>query len=308
MKWAEIKIVFEHDNPQAASELIADAFYSFGVTGVVMDEPEEHNPDDWENGIVKGPENFGVAAYFPVNERLNETLDGLKQALEALEEEIGITYAFYRKDIDEQDWAESWKTYFWPEHITDSIVVKPTWRKYDPKPGEMILELDPGMAFGTGAHPTTAQCVVLLEKYIQKGDMLLDVGCGSGILMVAALLLGAGHVTGTDNDPVAVEVAIQNLILNRMEKDRFSVFENNLAKGLDRKFDVVVANILTDVILLLLDDIRDVLKPGGLFITSGIIEKNRHYVLDKMERMEFSVVEIRNMKDWAAIAGRLTLK
>ena len=228
-----------------------------------------------------------------------------RSGLERLRERTGIAYRMVCRKIDEQDWAESWKAYFWPQEITPRLVVKPTWREYAPKNGQIVIEIDPGMAFGTGTHPTTALCAQMIETALKPGDRMLDVGTGSGILMIIAARLGASRMLGVDNDEVAVETARKNLLLNQIDPGTFEVVQGNLIDGVTGTFDLVTANILSDVIIRLLNDIPRVLAPGGLFVASGIIEENCGKVLEKMEQAGLTAVETIIREKWAAIRARL---
>jgi ribosomal protein L11 methyltransferase len=206
--------------------------------------------------------------------------------------------------VDEQNWADSWKAFFWPQKIGERIVVKPSWRDYASNPGEIILEIDPGMAFGTGTHPTTTLCVQLIECHLNPGDAVLDIGTGSGILLLAAAKLGAGRLCGGDRDEMAVRVAAENLRRNGVEPRRICLAQGSLAEPFRGRFDVVAANILTHVIVELLGDVMRLLKPGGIFICSGIIESNRDLVAGKMRDVGLDVLEIRQKEGWVALAGR----
>ena len=216
-----------------------------------------------------------------------------------------LEYRIQYQRMDEEDWAESWKDFFYPEQITPTMVVKPTWREYTPKPGQQVIEIDPGMAFGTGTHPTTALCIELLEKKVRTGQAILDVGTGSGILLIAAAKLGAAQLTGVDLDPVAVEVAEANLCLNGIPEERFKLSCGNLTETVGGRFDGVVANILADVIVDLLDYLPPLVKPGGWLICSGIIQAYRDRVVRKMSSCGFLVEEVLARGDWVALAGRL---
>ena len=202
-------------------------------------------------------------------------------------------------------WAHAWKAYFWPRKITRHLVVKPTWRKYTPESDEIVIELDPGMAFGTGTHPTTVLCAAMIEKYLKKGDRFLDVGTGSGILMIAAAGLGAARVCGIDKDETAVQIASANLKINSIQSHRFELNTANLIDETSETYDMVAANILTDVILELIGDIKPVLSPGGIFISSGIIEKKKGQVTGALRNIGFEIVETAVKEGWVAIASRL---
>jgi len=301
----ETKVIFEHEDSRLASDLIADAFYEAGLQGVVVESPEAEPTLDWGEDAEKLPEYHAVTGYFPENDQGRHQYRGLEQVLERLRKRTGIVYRMVCRKIDEQDWAESWKAYFWPQEITPRLVVKPTWREYAPKNGQIVIEIDPGMAFGTGTHPTTALCARMIETCLKPGDRMLDVGTGSGILMIIAARLGAGRMLGVDNDEVAVETARKNLLLNQIDPGTFEVVQGNLIDGVTGTFDLVTANILSEVIIRLLNDIPRVLSPGGLFVASGIIEENCGRVLEKMEQTGLTAVETIIREKWAAIRARL---
>ncbi|MBC2712968.1 MAG: 50S ribosomal protein L11 methyltransferase, partial [Desulfosarcina sp.] len=224
----------------------------------------------------------GVTGYFSDTKSAADKCKALESALLRLESATGIETRVEYARIDEQDWAEAWKEYFWPEKITDTIVVKPSWREYPAGQDDIILEIDPGMAFGTGTHPTTVLCIRMIQTHLKPGDAFLDVGTGSGILMIAAAKLGAGTICGVDNDEVAVAVAKKNLIANNIH--HFSLSTGNLVDGVSQTFDVVTANILAEVILVLLPDVTAVLRENGVFICSGIITAKKDAVLSGLKK------------------------
>ena len=192
----------------------------------------------------------------------------------------------------------------WPVRLSERVVVAPSYGNYSAGENELVIRIDPGMAFGTGTHPTTALCMNLIEEYLKKGDHFLDVGTGSGILMIAAAKLGAEKVVGIDKNEMSVEIARQNLMLNNIQEERFQVRVGDLLGGVRRRFHVVVANLLTEIIVDLLDDMGKVLKKSGVFICSGMIERNTHRVVSKMKRLGFEVVEMRTRAYWVSIAAR----
>ena len=303
MKWIEAKVIFDFNDKQLATDLISNVFYDFGLQGVVVEEPDIEPPEGWGKDAIK-PEHFAVIGYFPKNEKSEGRCRVLKERLASLEKESGIICTIVYSDINEMDWAESWKAHFWPEKISANIVVKPVWREYSKGQNEIVLEIDPGMAFGTGLHPTTSLCVSMIEKYLKRGDSFLDVGTGSGIMMIAAAKLGAGKIWGTDNDEVASDVARNNLMQNRIEKSMFKVITGNLVDKVGERFDLVAANITLDAILTLLDDVKRVMANNGIFVSSGIIEKNEDMVMEKMENLGFEIIEILTKENWVSIACR----
>ncbi|MCP4350078.1 MAG: 50S ribosomal protein L11 methyltransferase [Desulfobacterales bacterium] len=304
MKWTEAKIIYDFHDKQLAVDLISDIFYDLGLKGVVVGDPDAEPDEGWGDGVEKSADDYSVTGYFPKNEQTGKKCRTLENELVRLENENRIKTSVVYMEIDEEDWAESWKTYFWPEKITENIVVRPTWREYNPGQDETVLEIDPGMAFGTGTHPTTALCIGMIEKYLKPGNTFLDIGTGSGILMIAAAKLGAEKIWGTDTDEVAVEIAEKNLLLNKIKPEKFRVANSNLADIVEERFDIVAANILSEVIIVLLDDVRNVLADKGIFICSGIIKRAKDAVVQKMADLEFEILEICEKEEWVSIAAR----
>ena len=205
------------------------------------------------------------------------------------------------KDVDEEDWSNAWKKYYHPVQVGEHLVVCPSWEAYDRKPAEVVLTLNPGMAFGTGTHDTTRLCMELLEKYITPQDTVLDVGCGSGILAITAALLGANKIIGCDIDEVAVKVAGENAALNGVQ-DRIAFHQGDLTSQVEGSFQIICANIVADVIIRLSEDAGSYLAKDGIFITSGIIDTREQDVLNALEQNGFQVIERRTSGGWVALA------
>jgi ribosomal protein L11 methyltransferase len=305
MKWMAAVVLVDADPVELAVELISNLFYDLGLSGVVVEDPDMEPSEGWGDNALPKPDHQSVTGYFPQNDALACNRLKLEQGLATLNQTQGICFQIHYREVDEEDWAESWKAYFWPEKITDMLVVKPTWREYTPAEGEMIIEIDPGMAFGTGTHPTTALCIQMIQDYMKPGDAFLDVGTGSGILMAAAARLGASRLFGTDADSLACDIARQNLVLNQIDPERFCVKSGNLLDTVTETFQLISANILSEVILVLLDDVQQALVPGGILICSGIIEANQKQVVEKMKAAGFQILEVRSQDGWVAIAGKL---
>lgn len=303
MKWIAAKVTFDYLDRDLATDLVADVFYSMDLKGVVVDDPDMDPDQDWGENAIQPPAKSAVTGYFADTEHTAARCDALESALGRLERIAGIKARAEYTHMDEQDWAEAWKAYFWPEKITDTIVVKPSWREYPSKPGEIILEIDPGMAFGTGTHATTALCIRMIQNHLKPGSSFLDVGTGSGILMVAAAKLGAGRLCGVDNDEVALGVAEKNLLTNHI--DSFSLSRRNLADALEGTFDLVAVNILAEVILTLLPDAAAMLEENGTLICSGIVASKKDAVLSGLKATNrFALLEILEKEGWVAIAAR----
>ena len=305
MKVVEIKVMYESDDIERATKEISDIFYGFGVTGLKIEEPmKSKNPlDFYKNEKEFLMVDHAISAYFPLNPYAEKRKMAILSTFEekfADRDDIIYTVDFY--EYDEEDYQNSWKKYLFPEKVSEKFVVKPTWREYTPEADELIIELDPGRAFGTGSHPTTSLCLKLMEENISEGDSVIDVGTGSGILMIAADRLGASEIYGTDIDELAVESAKENLELNKISEEKAKVYKGDLISVVEnKKFDVVVANILADVLLILLHDISKVVKPNGKIIFSGIIEDKCELLKREVESLGFTVEEIKADKEWRAM-------
>ncbi|WP_316571972.1 50S ribosomal protein L11 methyltransferase [Neobacillus sp. YIM B06451] len=311
MKWSEISIHTANEAVEPISHILHEA----GASGVVIEDPFELikeredqfgeiyqlDPNDYpEEGVI-------VKAYLPVNSFLGETVEAIKESINNLiiyDIDIGLNKVTI-SEVNEEEWATAWKKYYNPVKISERFTVVPTWEEYTPvNSDELIIELDPGMAFGTGTHPTTVMCIQALERTVKQGDEVIDVGTGSGVLSIAAALLGASSIKAYDLDEVAVKSARLNIKLNKVQ-DRVLVAQNNLLDGIEeRSADVVVANILAEVILRFTDDVARVLKPGGTFIASGIIQAKKDLVKDAIINEGFSIVETIVMEDWVAIIAQ----
>jgi ribosomal protein L11 methyltransferase len=310
MKWSEISIHTTHEAVEAISNILHEA----GAGGVVIEDPYdlikerdasfgevyELNPDDYpEEGVI-------IKAYLPINSFLGETVEEIKQAINNLllyDIDIGknkITIS----EVNEEEWATAWKKYYNPVKISEKFTIVPTWETYEPvSSDELIIELDPGMAFGTGTHPTTVMCIQALEKYVKPGDTVIDVGTGSGILSIAAAMLGAKSVRALDLDPVAVDSARLNVKLNKVQHI-VTVSQNNLLDRIEEQANVIVANILAEIILRFVDDAYRLLEKNGYFITSGIIQAKKQEVKEGLIKAGFAIEETLVMEDWIAFIAR----
>ncbi|MGG3738864.1 50S ribosomal protein L11 methyltransferase [Aeribacillus pallidus] len=310
MKWSEISI---HTTNEAI-EPISNILHEAGASGVVIEDPfdlykeredqfgeiYQLNPEDYpDEGVI-------IKAYLPVNSFLGETVEEIKQAINNLvlfNIDIGRNKVEI-SEVNEEEWATAWKKYYNPVKISNKFTIVPTWEDYTPvSSDELIIELDPGMAFGTGTHPTTVMCIQALERTVKKGDSVVDVGTGSGVLSIAAALLGASRVMALDLDDVAVTAAKLNVKLNKVQSV-VSVSQNNLLDGIDEQVDVVVANILAEVILRFTDDVAKTVKPGGYFISSGIIQQKKQEVKEAIEKAGFEIEETLIMEDWVAFIAK----
>ncbi len=323
MEYLEVKVY----TTTKGIDPVSGVFLAAGVEGIVVEDPgdfyelmEKKNAYDWDyvdEDLVKDLKNkeTNVTAY------LEKTPEGYAQ-LKQIDEEIWRLATFDAcaafedtvcllgrlklcvRTVDDNDWKDNWKEYFKPVKVTDRIVIKPSWEDYEKQEGEIVIEIDPGAAFGTGKHPTTTMCIKALEKYIRTGEStVLDVGCGSGILSIAAGLLGARDVLGIDIDPLAVIVSKENVAFNKLE-DRIRIVEGDLTKGVDYKADIVVANLMADLVVILAKDVRRHLNPGGLYVSSGILAEKKEEVAAKIREAGFEIVEIYEEDEWVCIVAR----
>ncbi len=304
MDYLELKVIFEAADPELAADLIADAFYDLGLNGVVVETPERDPDADWGADALAPPSHHGVIGYLPVNAELDGRRRAVSAALAGLADRMGIVTEIRQRTIAEQDWAESWKAFFHPERVGRHVVVKPTWREYAPEPDDIMLEIDPGMAFGTGTHPTTRLCIGMIEDYLRPGDAVLDIGTGSGILLLAAARLGAGDLAGVDIDAVAVDIAAANLARNGIAADRIRLWQGGIDRIPARPFSLVVANILSEIIVPMVPAVVRRMAPGAVFISSGIIAKNAPAVRAALAAAGLRLVEERREQDWVALAAR----
>ncbi|MGB5946095.1 50S ribosomal protein L11 methyltransferase [Paenisporosarcina sp.] len=310
MKWSELSIHTTHEAVEAVSNVLHEA----GASGVVIEDSMEfarERQDMFGEIYALDPNDFpakGVIlkAYLPVTSFLGETVEEVKLAIKNLsnyginvgENEIAIS------EVNEEDWATAWKKYYHPVKISERFTIVPTWETYEPvSTDELIIELDPGMAFGTGTHPTTVMCLQALEKTVKSDDYVTDVGTGSGVLAIGAALLGAKHVHALDLDEVAVRSAEINVQLNKVQHIA-NVVHGNLLDSVEQQSDIVVANILAEIIMSFTNDAFQVVKEGGMFITSGIIGAKKEDVKQSLEAAGFIIVEVMMMEDWVTIISK----
>ena len=301
--WIEITI---HTTSEA-SEIVESILLDYGSTGVAIEDPttlEENLHDDFGTIVELSPTDFpdvGVIVKGYINE-LNfddETFTRFKGELEQLGQNINIG-GFFKIEtttIKDSDWENSWKDYFDILNIGEKFVIVPTWREYENEENKYVINIDPGMAFGTGGHETTSLCIKNLEKYVKPHDNIIDVGCGSGILSIAASYLTDGEIKAVDLDKLAVDVSRENFALNNLE-NRIAVEEASLLTKETKRYNVIVANILAHIIELMLDDAYKLLEDGGYYITSGIIKDKKDELLEKMLERGFKLVEETSDNEW----------
>ena len=306
MKWAEVAIETTHE----ANDIVAEIFKDLGAGGVVIDDPELINSYQNESGYdfseleKKAAGAAIVKAYLPFDDKLDDTLRELNERVNFFKHNgEGInkgSCAISWKIVADEDWADNWKAYFHPVKVGEKIVIKPTWEDYKKNNGDLVVELDPGAAFGTGLHPTTAMCIRELEKLVTSDKRIFDVGTGSGVLAIAAARLGATDITAMDYDRTAVTIAAENIAQNNCQK-LIKTGVSDLLQNFDGKADLIIANIIADIIIRLFSELDKYLAAGGVLLASGIITERLDEVKAAAENNGFAVQNIIYEKGWAAM-------
>lgn len=321
MKYIQIDI----KTSRAGIEPLLAALMEVGITDAVVEDPsdiddllDKKNDYDWdyvdESVLALRDKEPQVTVYMNDDDEGRAAAENLRHAVDGLKSQAASGLFGEKADLgplsvemtlcDDSGWKDKWKEYFKPAKVGKTIVVKPTWEDYESQPGEKVLEIDPGMAFGTGTHETTSLCIRLMEEYMKPGDKVLDVGCGSGILSIAGALLGAGEVLGIEIDPVAVDISKENIALNHVENVARAQY-GDLTKGVDFKANVVVANLMADLVMLLSRDVASHMLPGGVYISSGILDEKVVKVVDTMRGLGFRILEVRQDGMWCAVVASL---
>ncbi len=306
--WFEVTVLTSSE----ATEAVAGFLYNCDVEGVSIEDVADVEfkkknlgfADFINESVLTIEEGAMVKGYFKDSENFMNTLNYIKESVDKLGEfgfDKGEGIVTYHK-VNEDDWANNWKQYYKPTKVGEHIVVKPTWEDYEEKPGEVVVELDPGMAFGTGTHETTRMCIKALEKKVEKDTTVFDIGTGSGILSIAAAKLGAKHVVGVDLDPVAVESAKKNLEFNKV--NNIQILYGDLMEVVEGKANIVVANILADIIMFLSEGVRAFIEDEGYFIASGILNTQRDKVTDKLKALDFKIEEVMEDGEWICIIAK----
>ena len=297
--WTEIAITVDTKDIETAGS-IANMVVPYGIyiedySDLENEVMEIAHIDLIEDELLKADRTKGIIhTYVNPHENPLEAVSFIKERLDAVE----IQYEIKIADCATEDWVNNWKQYFHPMPIGEKLLIRPTWEdEYDPQ-GRKVLHIEPGLAFGTGSHPTTKLCLETLEKYITEDSTVLDIGCGSGILSIACLLLGAQKAVGVDIDSLAVKTAQANAVENGFDEKRFTVFQGNLSDKVTGKYTVVVANIVADIIMELNKDVGRFLEEDGVYITGGIIESREDEVLYSFSQNNLQVIERFEEKGW----------
>lgn len=322
MDWLKVSIYVAPEGIEA----LCGRLYSIGITGVEIEDKDdfeeflENNKQYWDYVDEELREKMSgetkVKIYLSDDEEGKAMLSMVENYLASLKNNNSkINYGSLRTEIDtmrEEDWENNWKQFFKPIYVGDRLVIKPEWETIPDGDGKIVFNIDPGMTFGSGQHETTRLCVETLDTTVKKGDKVLDLGCGSGILSIISLMLGAGEARAVDIDPNCKKIAYSNAALNGIGEDVYTVLDGNILTDENFKesteksgpYDIVVANIVADVIIPLARDVRRYLKNGGTFIASGIIEMRIDEVKAAIEENGFTIEEIKKENDWYCIVSR----
>lgn len=318
MKWKK----FTLETTTEAVDLVCDMLNDLGIAGVEINDnvpiTEEEKRQMFVDILPDMKEDDGisfVSFYLDEAEDAQELLSNVREGLKNLSELVNVgSGSISTSTTEDKDWINNWKQFFKPFRVDDSIIIKPTWEKLEEqKEGDIVIELDPGISFGTGSHETTKLCIIALKEYLQRDSVVLDAGSGSGILSIIAKKLGAKKVLGIDIDPSATKSAKENALVNNLDISDGSLnfvtgnmIENNGVRsqlGLE-KYDLVVANILADVIVPLTKVIGENMKPNGIFICSGIINTKEDEVREALENNHFKILKINKMNDWVSFVAQ----
>jgi ribosomal protein L11 methyltransferase len=285
-----------------AADLVSNIMMEDGCGGAAITGPSVHASGAAELPSDEPiPEHTTVTGYLPVDDSLEGRLENISDRFRSLPE-VGVDIGLGEinvKPVEDADWAQAWRSFFKPLEV-GSILVKPSWEDVDVRLGQIVVEIDPGMAFGTGNHPTTQLCLLALQRLVQGGEKMLDVGTGSGILTIAAIKLGVAEVVATEIDAVAVEAARENMLRNGID-GVVSVLQAETPDGLMRDADIAVANITADPIMRLAPSIATCMRPGGTLLISGVIDQRADEVLGCLARHGFEIVGIDRDDGWVAV-------
>ncbi len=304
MNWTEICIKVNSEYTEKASA-IANMSVSYGIyvedySDLIEQSWEIAHVDLIEQELLEKDRNFSIIhIYISEEDNVVEIAEYIKELLSASK----IPFEFVSREVNDSSWADGWKKFFKCTEIGDKLVIRPSWEDYNNTSGRVVLSIDPGAAFGTGTHATTSLCLEMLEKHTTKSSKVLDIGCGSGILSIASVLLGATFATGVDIDTQSVKVARENAQINNVA-DKTRYFVGDLADKITEKYDIVCANIVADVIIKLLENVDNYMNDNALLITSGIIDVRESDVVSAFERFGFEIIERRTKDNWCAFLLR----
>lgn len=298
-------------------EILTGILLDLGIDSFLIEDKEEFknflddNKQIWDiiddDLFKKKEDETNIKVYIEENEKEFITINNIKEELNKLkakdfEQDLGSLRLVFN-DIKEEDWANNWKKYFKPFEVGKNLAIKPTWKEYDNKEGRIVLEIDPGASFGTGSHETTKLCLMALEEHIKGDETVVDVGCGSGILSIASVKLGARKAIGVDIDPLCIETSNYLAKVNNCE-DNIQILIGDLASKVQDSADIIVANIFANIIVRLTGDTKRILKKGGIFISSGIIEESVDKVVSSYKENGYEILSVNKLGNWYSIIGK----
>ncbi|MTB63489.1 50S ribosomal protein L11 methyltransferase [Streptococcus sp. zg-86] len=304
--WQELRVQLERQGEEIVSNLLIE----LGAQGVAIEDTADYlDKEDLFGEIVPEKEQsdwITISAYYPENRAIDQIKALLLERLAEVSDFVDPTSVrLEEQELEEEDWADNWKKYYEPARITHNLTIVPSWTEYGATAEEKVIRLDPGMAFGTGTHPTTKMSLFALEQVLRGGERVLDVGTGSGVLSIASSLLGASEIHAYDLDEVAVRVAQENIDLNA-DTENITVQTGDLLRGVELEADVIVANILADILVHLTDDAYRLLKDEGYLIMSGIIADKLDMVLEAAYRAGFFLETQMIQGEWNALVLKKT--
>ena len=310
MNWIEVIV----HTTTAGSDFVSGILMNNGASGTMIvdraDIPDPSSPHGyWEiidpKLLDEMPPDVEVHAWFEEVPDSDASLSSICSDLNRIKPDHADfgTLDILSRTVSDEAWTNVWKKYYKPFYAADHLVVKPSWEDFQPAPGDRIIEIDPGMAFGSGTHETTGMCISMLEQVIRGGENIIDVGTGSGILAIAAGLLGAGHVLAVDIDPDAVRVASENVSHNGLDRV-VDVRQGNLLDHVDQVCDICVANIISDVIISFAEPLKKHIVPGGLFLCSGIVRERSEEVRSALEKAGYELLKTEYRGEWTAFMSR----
>ena len=313
MDWIQLTVVTTTEG----SELVSEALMEAGSAGTMIVDKNDVFANQRPEGMwdiigeeiaEKMGEDVKVTGYYAMDMKAQDCVADARARIAELkrnEKEYGIDFGSMEcimENVDEEDWAENWKKDFKPFRLGEHMVVKPGWEEVEVQPGDHIIEIDPGMAFGTGTHETTGMCVAMIEEHVKPGMSVIDIGTGTGILAIAAAHMGAEPILATDLDHVAVRVAKENVEINGFS-DKIRVVEGDLLECVSETADIILTNIIADVLMFFAEPVRKHINKGGKFICSGISKEKRQGVIDVLNKAGYHILEIRDKGDWTAIVA-----
>ena len=301
MKWIKVKVDYFSDNSAISKGKIINIFEEIGIKETEAIDYFSDNLLDYNRNFKNENKIWSIAGYIIDNRFSGSKLKIINENLEKYaDENEDFGYEIYTSRCSDDDWKDEWKKYFHTVKITDNIIIKPSWDSYEATGNEKIIEIDPGMAFGTGTHETTSLCVEFLEKYSNGRKKLLDIGCGSGILMLIGKKIGIGNVTGIDIDDKVEEVVKENFRKNDIFEN-FEIVIGNLVDNINDKYDIVVSNILVDVLIELLENIEKVLKKNAIVIFSGILKEKEEEFVEKTGLYKLKNIDRNEKNNWVSL-------